>query len=343
VLVVLLVVTEIVAQCPITVPWNCPKLPPPPPATNVRQLRPGNIKAIMAMGDSITAGFAMLGYPPEDLLEWRDHVFSIGGADGAATLPNLFAKYNPNLQGAAQSWTFPMQPGAWLDAGVSHASVQDTPPQVAYLVNQLQTTYKTKVDFQNDWKLLTLFIGANNLCGACRNGSSTLPPFFESQLENTLNLIEKSLPRTFVNIMPIFNISGVYYAGKNYVYCELLWSIIKKECSCVETGNKTDLDLMDFRATQFNAITEKLALQFSAKNNPNFTVVSQPGVSGIAIQNFGEVYLSGLDCFHPSLCANQAFTYQIWNNMFSPIGKKSSSPDTTNLKFYCPTVDDFLQ
>jgi len=295
------------------------------------------------MGDSITAGFAMQGYPPEDLLEWRNYVFSIGGAEGAFTLPNILSKFNPNIQGAAQSWTFPMQPGMWLDGGVSHASVQDTPSQVAYLVNQLQTTYKSVVDFQNDWKLLTLFIGANNLCGACNNGSNTQPDYFESHLLNTLNLIEKSLPRTFVNVMPIFNISGVYYTGKNYPYCELLWSIIKHECSCLESGIKKNLDMLDLRATQFNAITNKLALQFSAKNNPNFTVVSQPGISGIVIQNFGEVYLSGLDCFHPSLCANQAFTYIIWNNMFQAVGKKSTAPDLSHLKFYCPTINDFIQ
>lgn len=35
-------------------PFKCPKLPTPPPATDVRQLRPGNIKMVMALGDSIT-------------------------------------------------------------------------------------------------------------------------------------------------------------------------------------------------------------------------------------------------------------------------------------------------
>lgn len=54
--------------------WTCPSLPTPPPATNVRQLRPGNIKAVMAMGDSITAGFAMIGEPPTDLVEDRNYV-----------------------------------------------------------------------------------------------------------------------------------------------------------------------------------------------------------------------------------------------------------------------------
>jgi len=111
----------------------------------------------------------------------------------------------------------------------------------------------------------------------------------------------------------------------------------------METGKKADLDMMDLRASQFNAITERLALKFSAKNNTGFTVVTQPGVSGIKVEEFGETYLSSLDCFHPSLCANQAFTYSIWNNMFQPVGKKSTAPDPKNIKLYCPTENDFIQ
>jgi len=126
-------------SCPIPIPpWSCPQLPIPPPANNVRQIRPGNIKAVMAMGDSITAGFAMIGYPPEAFLEWRQYVFANGGEPGAFTLGNILAQYNPNIQGRATTWTWPLTPGWALNAAVSHASVQDTPSQVAYLVSQLK-------------------------------------------------------------------------------------------------------------------------------------------------------------------------------------------------------------
>jgi len=324
-------------------PFSCPTLPTPPPATNVRQLHPGNIKAIMAMGDSISAGFAMIGYPPASFLEWREYVFSIGGASDAFTLANLLKYYNPKIQGAAQSWTLPLEPGAWLNGAVSHASVQDCPSQVTYLVNQLKTTYNKTVNFEQDWKLLTLFIGANNLCGACRNSSESQPAYFEQHLKAVLSQIQQTLPRTFVNLVTVFNISGVYYAGMSYTYCEIVWYTIKHECYCVETGVKSDLDMMDLRAVEFNAASEKLAAEFNAQNDPNFYVSVQPGLSGFIIQKFGEAYLSDLDCFHPSLCANQAFTYQIWNNMFQPLGKKATAPDINNLLVYCPKETDFIQ
>jgi len=88
---------------------------------------------------------------------------------------------------------------------------------------------------------------------------------------------------------------------------------------------------------------KKVATEFNAQNDPNFYVSVQPGLSDLIIQKFGEVYLSNLDCFHPSLCANQAFTYQIWNNMFQPIGKKSTAPDINNLQIYCPKETDYIQ
>ncbi len=56
-------------------PFKCPSLPSPPPAADVFHLRPGNIGAVIALGDSITAGFAM-----EDLpVEYRGLVYSTGG------------------------------------------------------------------------------------------------------------------------------------------------------------------------------------------------------------------------------------------------------------------------
>jgi small subunit ribosomal protein S29e/phospholipase B1 len=298
----------------------------------------------MALGDSISAGFAMIGQIPENIVEWRHYVFSIGGASDAFTLLNNIKKYNPAVQGEATTWTLPLTKGGQLDGAVSHASVQNVPEQVDYLVNQLKTTYASKVNFQDDWKLLTLFIGANNLCGSCQFRPETLPQYFEEHLRLVLTQIKDKIPRTFVNLVTIFNISGVYYAGKDYWYCEVIWKYIaKKECSCMQTGKKADLDIMDLRATQFNAISNKLAIEFAALNSPNFTVSVQPGLTGIQVQKFGEAYLSNLDCFHPSLCANQAFTYMIWNNMFEPIGKKTSNIDTNNLKIHCPVAGEYIQ
>jgi small subunit ribosomal protein S29e/phospholipase B1 len=298
----------------------------------------------MALGDSISAGFAMQGFPPRDFEEWRGYVFSVGGEDNAYTVSDFLAFYNPSIQGRAEGNTWPLTKGAWLDGGVSHASVQNVPDQITYLVNQLQTTYASTVNFQDDWKLLTLFIGANNLCGACEGRAESKPAYFQAQLQQVLTQIEQQIPRVFVNLVTIFNISGVWDAGQTSWYCEALWEgITNHECYCLTTGNKADRDLMDNYGWQYNAISQQLAAQFQAQNNPNFTVVVQPGLSGIQVGVMGEDYLSALDCFHPNLAANEAFTYQIWNNMMTPQGQKSTSPDLNNLKIICPSDQSYIQ
>jgi len=85
--------------------------------------------------------------------------------------------------------------GAQLNAAVSMARVQELPAQVEYVsycgalcvpaVDEfshmvlyfiLRVSYLTAelrkykdIDFDNDWKLLTVLIGANNACPACKN------------------------------------------------------------------------------------------------------------------------------------------------------------------------------
>jgi len=286
----------------------------------------------------------MEGVFPTDLLEWRSHVFSIGGVEHALTIPKFLEFYNPDIKGAAMGETKPLQPGGWLDGAVSHASVQDVPSQIDYLVNTTKTKYKNEIDFENDWKLLTIFIGANNLCGACRDDPRSQPAYFEAHLRAVLAQVEAQIPRVFVNLVTIFNISGVWYAGQTSEYCRILWhNLTTHECYCLTTGVAADRDAMDIGGTAFNNISLSLAAEFAGHQNPNFTVVVQPGLSGIDVGEFGEVYLSHLDCFHPSIFANQAFAFQIWNNMFTPIGQKMNAPNLKNISLVCPTESTYLQ
>jgi len=299
---------------------------------------------VLALGDSMSAGFAMQGYPPRILEEWRGYVWSIGGEDGANTIPNWLQNYNPNLQGMALGNTWPLVQGAWLDGGVSKAKVADVPPQIDYLVNTMKTQYAGVIDFENDWKLLTLFIGSNNLCGSCTADNRTTPAYFEDHLRAVLKKIHTDIPRVFVNMMTVFNISGVWDAGMTSEYCRVLWDgITNKECHCLTTGVPSDRLTMDIRAQDFNRISYKLAAEFAALNDPEFTVVVQPGVQDLDIPQAGESYLSALDCFHPNLWANEAFAFMIWNNMQQPVGKKDTKPDLSNIQILCPEGNTFIQ
>lgn len=64
--------------------------------------------------------------------------------------------------------------------------------QITRLTAKLATDeYK---EYRDDWKLLTLWIGANDICD-CR---STTPESFEKYLTESLEQIKRDIPKTFV-------------------------------------------------------------------------------------------------------------------------------------------------
>lgn len=89
---------------------GCPALPARTSAAkDVTDLRIDDIKVVAALGDSIMAGFGMMGVDYEGtgllnlstLLEYRGNSYGIGGDTGAITLANFIKRYNPQVQGAS--------------------------------------------------------------------------------------------------------------------------------------------------------------------------------------------------------------------------------------------------
>jgi len=275
-------------------PFNCSSLPTPPPATNVNQLRPGNIKVVMAVGDSISAGFGMHAHHAyqledfySDLFEYRGDVFSIGGNENQQTIPNFLKTYTDDIVGASIGMTLPLDDIYWrnhslqpwdpkvthLNGAQSGAVVEDVPAQIEYIIKQLTTTYNTTVDMENDWKMLTIFIGANDVCGACHDDPDSQPDFYYNKLNDVLQQVYEGIPRTFVNIVTMFNISQVYTISHTSEYCRVMWdTICSSECGCM-TGDSTPQDrlTMDLTSLAFNQKLYQLADLWQAKNIPTFT------------------------------------------------------------------------
>ena len=60
---------------------------------------------------------------------------------------------------------------AQLNVAIGGAVSGGMPGQAETLVYKLQndTEIEGDIDFENDWKLITLFIGGNDLCRSCQN------------------------------------------------------------------------------------------------------------------------------------------------------------------------------
>jgi phospholipase B1 len=139
-----------------------------------------DIKVIAALGDSITAAFAADGLEGGPL-EYRGQSWSIGGDPNATTLANFFKNYSPEVQGASVGVHTPevclgvefCPDGQYwptmdnLNSAQSGAWIQNWPRMFDFLMKQMQSN--PKIDYQKDWKVLTVFIGANVRLSSCNS------------------------------------------------------------------------------------------------------------------------------------------------------------------------------
>ncbi|KAK3825402.1 MAG: hypothetical protein J3Q66DRAFT_104672 [Benniella sp.] len=320
--------------------------------TDVWHLRPHDIKAVVSLGDSITAGFAMTtGRPPFAMvLEYRGKVFSDGGDSEEYTLANFLKTYSKNLKGSPSGVTLPLAQGKKLNAAVSGAIAQSLPFQVERLKLLFSFTGAYH-KYKDEWKVATVFIGANNLCDACGLGE-TLPELSEPEhygaaLKSALQQLKKAIGPTFVNLVGIFDVTLVYELSRGYPYCEMLLDTTPIPiCGCA-SSNEADRKKAGDLAIKYNEVMERIANEINEENKDEgtFGVVYQPGLTGFkeGSAQFGQGYMSGLDCFHPNKCANQIMAIALWNNMFSNREDKNTPLKPSDLEIYCPGPDDYLQ
>jgi hypothetical protein len=74
------------------------------------------------------------------------------------------------------------------------------------------------IDFQNDWKLITLFIGGNDLCRFCNDLNKYSPENYISEIRNGLDLLYSQVPRAFVNLVQVKNLRIFFWIIKNTIW-----------------------------------------------------------------------------------------------------------------------------
>ena len=75
----------------------------------------------------------------------------------------------------------------------------DMPTQAARLIKRFQES--KEIDYLNDWKLITLFIGGNDLCRYGSNKELHSPQRYIDEIAAGIDILYKELPRTFVNLV----------------------------------------------------------------------------------------------------------------------------------------------
>ncbi|OAC98737.1 hypothetical protein MUCCIDRAFT_114978 [Mucor lusitanicus CBS 277.49] len=343
---------------------NCPALTPRRDGPqSVHDLRMDDIKVVGALGDSITAGFGIMGFDTtinpiiaalNSYNEYRGLSYSIGGDEDAFTIPNYVKHYQSSVTGYSKGKHIGEYCNAdkcvaeyspeddQLNAAQSGAIAMNLDHELDYLIPQMKSM--EGVDFENDWKMINIQIGSNDMCGAC-NGSymdEVTPDKFGGYVEAAVERIHDSIPKVLINLISTFNVSELFPITEGQAYCRPKnndSSTIgnRKSCSCgnSEEGLQKMFNLTAAYNEKLHAIYEK----YQQNKSDTFAVVYQP--ANLNITGFPLEFFSNLDCFHPSLMGHQWVSKIVWNMLFS---KQSMKPAVLNFNanetIYCPVDSD---
>ncbi|CAG8550561.1 11468_t:CDS:2, partial [Ambispora gerdemannii] len=312
---------------------QCPPLSPRPTPKSVHDLRPDDIKYVMALGDSITAAFAAKGkyhgHPLNihNIFENRGVSFVIGGDEDAQSVANFIKFYRADVVGSSvgdhlvEVCAGKFCPGNQyrpkldrLNAAQSGASVINLGHEMNYLLERIEELQVDKSSF----KFLNLFIGSNDICNGCKIDRVS-PRVFEAFIRDTLDSIESKIPNTIVNILGVFNVSQVYKFAHGQQYCRWFKFLpqIQFGCACAflpgEIG-KYYRKKMDEITLQYNKVIKRIVADYASRPpNHSFGLSYHP--FELNLLSFPIESVTDVDCFHPSVSMHQYIAKVLWNNL----------------------------
>ncbi|KAG7463254.1 phospholipase B1, membrane-associated-like [Solea senegalensis] len=315
--------------------------------TSVHELRPADIKVVAAVGDSLTAGNGIASGQNnilDVLRQYRGLSWSVGG-DGnlttVTTLPNILKYFNHNLTGFSVGTGKEHTDQAFLNQAVPGAKSKDIPSQVRALVAKMKND--TRIDFANDWKVITIFIGANDLCDHCSNSLLYSIENYGRHISEGLDYLHKEVPRALVNLVePVHLLPLRELHFDKSLKCPT-W-LVTMLCPCVllPVHNSKALQMLDDLTRMYQHLLSKVVESGRYDNRSDFTVVVQPFFRDVVVPRLPDGRLDrsyfSADCFHLSQKAHTQMSRSLWNNMLEPLGNKTSSQNfNVDLDLKCPT------
>ncbi|KAM3956769.1 LOW QUALITY PROTEIN: phospholipase B1, membrane-associated [Aphomia sociella] len=326
--------------CEDTVSWG--RSPEPP---SVHRLRPGDIDVVAAIGDSLIAGNGALEeYALGALIEYRGISWCAGGDKTwrqFLTLPNILKEYNPNIRGYSKGTGEWFMKNAGLNVAFPVASDQDALKQAKFIVARMRAS--PDIDIENHWKMITVFLGDNDICSAsCTSPVAWSPSAHAKKLSKALDYLHTHLPRTIVNLVPVLDVSVSVRVVRSPM-CRAMHSLF---CACFHRGGGELQDMV--RMSRLYQKAEAMLVESGRYDTrDDFTVVWQPFMklfnAPLPIKTplplvIHQSYITH-DCFHFSQKGHALAANLLWNNLLEPVGNKSDNPPVLMRSFRCPSPD----
>ncbi|XP_070578248.1 phospholipase B1, membrane-associated-like [Ptychodera flava] len=315
------------------VSFTCDPIPRSyPRPTSVHKLRPGDIDVVAALGDSHTAGNgAVANCLIEVAIMGRELSYSIGGnatlQDGAVTLPNILRNYNPNLTGysVASSPDFNKE-RARLNVAVPGARSRHMLEQTEEMILRMKEW--NEVDFENDWKMVTLFIGLNDICSCSYINAEE----YAANIKLALDLMHIEMPRTFVSVVQVLPVTELNKLTTPF--CNL---VHKLGCECAKEMYNEDWESILQLTRDYHRAVEDMILYGQYDTRDDFTVVIQPFYEELDVEE-NDLNLMAPDCFHFGTYGQQKSAINLWNNLIEPVGQKRKAWSDDDF-IECPSAD----
>ncbi|RNA03249.1 phospholipase membrane-associated-like, partial [Brachionus plicatilis] len=319
--------------------FNCNVLPKSKQRpTSVHALRPQDIEIISAIGDSLTAANGAKATTILGLIEeCRGVSWSMGSENPdlsqSITLPNILKKFNPNLYGASTGSGPYTSDKAGFNMAKPGETSHDMMTQAIDLVAKMKAS--PQINFNEGWKLVTIFVGGNDLCHACENTKYNDVKYLKKMRE-VLDYFKSNSPRTLINLVVSLDVSVIDDLNGNT--CRNMQNLF---CKCALSP--------EFRNTLLNITkniqigTEQLINSGIYDTTDDFTVVAQPFMKKMKAPQKDDgspdySYFSP-DCFHFSTKGHEASAIEIWRNMLTPVGQKAEKWINLNQPIPCPSED----
>ncbi|XP_060115378.1 phospholipase B1, membrane-associated-like [Heteronotia binoei] len=323
---------------------SCPEQTPSKEVpTSVHKLRPADIQVIAALGDSLTTAVGAQATGLSDLkTPWRGFSWS-AGSDGTleshTTLPNILKKFNPNLSGFS---TGTEKETAGFNRAVGEATAQNLSAQAFELVELMKSS--PDINYKEDWKLVTILIGRNDLCQYCLDRETYSVEKYVQHLQDSLDILYEELPRAFVNVVEIMELTGLRQIERETSGCVLSGESL---CPCFLNPweNSSQLQEMQKVNRDFQERSMMMINGSRYDKREDFAIVVQPFFqnTNMPLDRDGKPDLSffAVDCFHFSARGYASMATALWNNMLEPVGQKQSYNNFTYERsmLTCPTSE----
>ena len=212
---------------------------------------------------------------------------------------------------------------------VSGAVAADLQSQAQSFLDAMSASHTAE-----EWKLLTVLVGGNNLCDVCNDAAGNSDTLFETAMAASFDKLVR-LPRLVINVPlhPDYTQLAGLFGG----VCDIVLDIV---CPCMASPSGSDVLLAREYVGRYNTKLASLVTRF---NGAEFDSVRGLGTRfvlqpvGDSTDFSADQSLVADDCFHPSSKGQALLARGVWNNMMQPAGSKSTSVDTAS-DTVCPVL-----